>query len=129
MDLEKLTEADKKMYQLAAKHSLANEHAEVAVILTKLVESYPSLSILRGSLANSLWEINEFDRAIHEFRTAILYSPDLEILSLGLFHCLWDLGRVDDAFSEMNRFLSEHESEDYRKILDDINEKSRQDSK
>ena len=128
MHVEQLTKADQKLYQRAQEYSLAGEHAKVIGILTRLVYSYPSLGMLRGALANSLWELDEVESAIHEFRTAIDSSPSLEVLSLGLFHCLWDLGRVDDAFSEMNRYLSKYESKDYRAILNEIDERNRLDS-
>ena len=63
------------------------------------------------------------DEAICAFRRAVELALKLEAASLGLFHCLWELGRQEEAAEEIRRFMSVSDSEDYRKIIQEINEK------
>jgi len=49
----------------------------------------------------------------------------LEAVSLGLFHTLWELEKRAEALEEIKRFQAVADSEDYRQIIREINEKSK----
>lgn len=61
------------------------------------------------------------DRALPFLKESVLLSPHSELSSVALFHALLHKDLVDDAFDEMRRYLREHDSEEYRKFLKDIN--------
>jgi predicted Zn-dependent protease len=65
--------------------------------------------------------MKHLEEAISYFQQAVVLRPDSEAVSLGLFHCLWESDRMDDAFDEMKRFLTGNESEEYKRLLADIN--------
>jgi hypothetical protein len=44
-------------------------------------------------------------------------------VSKGLFHSLWKLGKQVEALEEVKRFQTISDSEDYREIVKEINEK------
>lgn len=115
---------DKEKYAAIQELSRAGSHEKMVSLLDELVVSYPNEPSFRGMLANGLWEVGDFDRSINEFKTVVKMAPLVEAYSLGLFHCLWDVGRVEEAFAEMNRFLTMSDSDDYRKILSEIDRMS-----
>ena len=91
-------------------------------LLLQLHEDAPESSAVATVLADVCWELKQLDEAVSFFQKAKALNPDSEAVSLGLFHCLWELGRTDDAFNEMKRFLANNESEEYTRLLADINE-------
>ncbi|MHC2067788.1 tetratricopeptide repeat protein [Bremerella sp. T1] len=72
-------------------------------------------------MASACWELNDLQIAAYYFGKASELNPDSEAISLGLFHCLWNLGKEDDAFEEMKRFLKTNKSEEYTRLLSEIN--------
>jgi glycerol-3-phosphate O-acyltransferase len=48
--------------------------------------------------------------------------PSSELASLGLFHSLIQQLKNDEAFAEMKRYVAEKPSEEYSRLLAEINE-------
>ena len=91
-------------------------------ILNELISIEPNSAKLRGTLANTYWELKNYEEANKQFKKSIELAPEWEDVSLGLFHCLWEQDRKEEAFAEMKRFMTISTSEEYKKILKDINE-------
>lgn len=94
----------------------------VTLILEQLIDLAPKSAKLRCVLAAVYWDTENLEKAVENFGMAIELSPTHELSSLGLFHCLWDQGKEDDAFKEMRRFQSIADSEDYRRIVEEIDQ-------
>jgi hypothetical protein len=67
--------------------------------------------------------MERWDEAVTVFESAVKLSPSFEAVSLGLFHSLWKLGKQVEALEEAKRFQSISYSKDYKKIINEINEK------
>ncbi len=75
-----------------------------------------------GMIGNILYVYKkDVKQAIDYLRETIKLSPKSEMASLGLFHALFDLHRTDEAFNEMRRFMSISDSEEYRRLLKELN--------
>jgi tetratricopeptide (TPR) repeat protein len=81
-----------------------------------------STRILTG-LGAVCYDLQLWDEAVDVFKRATALSPALEGVSKGLFHSLWKLGRKVEALEEIKRFQAISDSEDYREIVKEINEK------
>jgi len=90
--------------------------------MEELVELNPNYALFRAVLANAYQEFGKSDVAEQEFKKSVELDPTSEIISLGLFHCLWGQDKPVEALDEMKIFLSISDSEDYRSILNEINE-------
>lgn len=95
----------------------------IQVLESMSSEGCQSLSFLMV-LANTYWEQNNLSQAEQVFRQATELYPSVDHASLGLFHVLMDEERVDEAFDEMRRYLADHTSEEYSRLLKDINSAS-----
>lgn len=91
-------------------------------VLLELRNDDPSSLAILAVLGHVCWEMKRLNEAITFFQEAVALRPDSEAVSLGLFHCLWESERIDDAFAEMKRFLADYESEEYERLLADINQ-------
>lgn len=95
-------------------------------------EALDALNKLRGQLESSaaywavvghvLWKLQRRKEATEAFRRSTGIAPKYEPPSLGLFHCLLEMKKTREAFDEMRRFLSLSESEEYRRLMKDIND-------
>ena len=121
---EDLSKFDKDQFAKAQKLSKEGNILDMLEIMKGLVESNPRSAIFHAVLANAYWETGDLETAEKTFRKAIEITPDSEKASLGLFHCLWEQNRTDEAFAEMKRFMEIADSEDYRAIVNEINESS-----
>jgi len=92
-------------------------------ILSELAVEEPESPAILAVLGDVCWEMRLLDEAATVFKRAIALAPKLEAVSLGLFHCLWDSGKREEALDEAKRFMSVADSDDYRKIAKEINEK------
>src|SRR6266542_3075194 len=92
-------------------------------ILTELAVEEPESPAILAVLGDVCWEMRLLDEAATVFKRAIALAPKLEAVSLGLFHCLWDSGKREEALDEAKRFMSLADSDDYRKIIKEINDK------
>ena len=103
------------------RHS-GNLHAAKKTLLELSKQDATSPAIF-SVLGDVCWEMELREEAANAFRQATRLSPKLEAASLGLFHCLWELGRREEALEEAKRFQSVSDSENYRKIVQEINER------
>ncbi len=92
-------------------------------ILEDLSDKDPRSAAIFAVLGDVCWSMKLLDDAVHAFRCAVALAPTLEAVSLGLFHCLWQLGKREEALEETKRFMSVADSDDYRMIVREINEK------
>lgn len=90
-------------------------------LLTSIVESGHRSAACFAVLGRVRWELNNADGAVSAFQQAVELAPDSEETSLGLFHSLWDLDRTDDAFDEMKRYLKSNVSDEYPRLLEELN--------
>ena len=96
---------------------------EAIVWLTRLTKDSPNPAAAYLVLGDIIWGEKRLDEAEEVFQLAIKKHPKLEIASKGRFHALWESERYEDALAEIRRFMEISDSEDYRKIVREINEK------
>jgi superkiller protein 3 len=89
-------------------------------LFKQLIAQYPDFAVAYEIMGDVLWDLNAIEEARSCFQKAVTLKPESELGSLGLFHVLWELGRIDEAFEEMKRFLSIADSEEYTRLLADI---------
>ena len=92
-------------------------------ILLELTAKDPQSIRILAALGLVCYELGYFGEAVKVFKRAVELSPVLEGVSKGLFHSLWKLDRKVEALEEANRFQALSDSEDYRGIIKEINEK------
>lgn len=115
-----------KQFSEAVKLKKTGQFECAKKILLDLQEKDPQSTAILAVLGDICWDMQLLEEAVSTFRRAIELSPTLEAVSLGLFHCLWELGKHEEALEEVKRFQSLSDSEDYREIVKEINEKSSQ---
>ena len=93
-------------------------------ILLKLINNYKEYQYAYIILGDIYWDKNELLKSIKLFKKAIEISPSSEKASLCLFHVLWEKGDREEALDEMKRYLKNYTSEEYSKILKEINDKT-----
>lgn len=92
-------------------------------LLLELTEKDPQSIRILTALGSVYYDTRNWDEAVSVFKRTVELSPALEGVSKGLFHSLWKLGRHVEALEEVKRFQSISDSEDYREIVKEINEK------
>jgi predicted Zn-dependent protease len=92
-------------------------------LFLKLAEEDTQSTAIYAVLGDICWDMGLLDEAVLAFGHAVKLSPKLEAVSLGLFHTLWKLEKRVEALEEIKRFQSIADSEDYREIVHEINEK------
>ncbi len=80
----------------------------------------PSYYLILGQIEKNLGLLNSAEQY---FRKAVELLPDHELASRALFHALWNQDKTEDALDEIRRFQSISDSEHYREIMAEINEK------
>jgi tetratricopeptide (TPR) repeat protein len=75
------------------------------------------VGVLAGTL---LYEIGDLSRALPYAKDSVALSPRSERASLALFLALIRQGEEVAAFEEARRFLSLRESEEYRRLLQEL---------
>lgn len=100
----------------------ANRHDHAGAIRILLPWTKPKTlsATVSGLLGSAYFEKGEFARAAEWFMKTTQLSPASELASLGLFHSLWNLDDASAAFDEMQRFLSDHTSDEYQTLLRDL---------
>ena len=93
-----------------------------AAIFEQLDAEHPNHAAILGMWSGIYHHLEDWERALPLYQRTVLLSPKSELASLGLFHSLWSVGKKDEAFAEMKRFLSHSESEEYRLLLEEIDE-------
>ena len=91
-----------------------------AEILMRLASAFPKNPAILGMLGAIYHRLEDYARASDYFQQTVSLSPKSELASLGLFHSLWRVGRYDEAVTEMERFLSISESEEYSLLVKDM---------
>jgi predicted Zn-dependent protease len=118
-----MNEQIKKQFSEAVKFKEAGQLKAAKELLIDLAQQDPKSTAILAVLGDVYWDLEELEEAISTFRRAIEIAPTLEAVSLGLFHCLWKLERREEAMEEIKRFQTISDSEDYRQIVKEINEK------
>jgi len=96
------------------------------MLFQELVLSHPQSHVYQLMLAKTYQDLGDLEMAAIAFRACTELLPEKETISRLLFHCLWNQGRREEAIEEANRFLTIKDSVDYRNILQEIEQKSRQ---
>ena len=118
---ERLLMKQRKRFDEAVKLRNQSEFERAREILMQLHRNEPKSAVILTVLADVCWDMKHLDEAISFFQQASVLMPSSEITSVGLFHCLWEADRIDDAFAEMKRFLASYESDEYTRLLKDMN--------
>lgn len=113
----------RESFDLAAKLRDRGDLETAKNILLELSMRDPNSPAILAVLGDVYWDMGALEEAVSAFRHATDLRPTLEAVSLGLFHCLWKLGRREEALEEVKRFQSISDSQDYRKIIEEIIEK------
>lgn len=92
-------------------------------MLEDLAEKDPKSTVILATLGQIYYDMGALEEAVKVFKRAVELSPALEGVSLGLFHSLWKLGSQVEGLEEAKRFQSISDSEDYKEIIREINEK------
>jgi len=113
----KLTE---EVFQRALALRDAGDRQGAEALLNRLAEEDPEdldvLIVLGGVLSHQ----EKWAEAAGIFQRLLAARPANEPASLGLFLSLWHLERRRDAIGEMERFLSIAESNEYERLLKDL---------
>lgn len=117
-----MKEGLRESFDRAAKLVDVGDLAAAKSILVDLADCDSNSPAIFAVLGNVCWKLGELDEAVVSFRRAVELRPALEAASLGLFHSLWESGRQEEAVEEIKRFQSISDSEDYRRIVRQINE-------
>ena len=100
-----------------------SRYDEALAILAALARQGEKLAAVYGVMGGILlFNKGDVAGAIDCFRESTAHSPLSERASLGLFHSLWEAGDRDGAFAEMRRYTSQRQSDEYARILADLNE-------
>lgn len=118
-----MTEEFRKQFSEAVKLKESGQLESAKKILLDLAEKDPTSTRTLAVLGDVCWDMGVLNEAANVFKRAIELAPTLEAVSLGLFHSLWKLGRREEALDEIKRFQAISDSEDYREIIKEINEK------
>lgn len=118
-----LSAEDRLKFARAKVLSRRGETEETREIMRELAANNTRHAVIRAVFANTLVDCGDYAEAESEFYAAVQLRPTSELISLGLFHCLWDQGKTDQALKEIKRFLEISDSEDYRKIVEEIYQK------
>ena len=117
---------DEEKFNLAQQKARDGTLEEALTLFQELVHSNPQFPIYQLGLASTFKDMGDLEKAAIHFRICTQLSPEKEMISRCLFHCLWNQGRREEAIEEANRFLTIKDSVDYRNILQEIEQKSRQ---
>jgi predicted Zn-dependent protease len=91
-------------------------------LLYQLEETGIRQAAVQGMIGSLLYlRKGDAAKAMKYLKKATDVSPRSEMASVSLFHALFDMGKTDGAFDEMRRFTAITDSEEYRRILDEIN--------
>jgi predicted Zn-dependent protease len=92
---------------------------ELLVELRAREQSRPAVAGMLGAIL--LYDLDNPAEALSHLLESSKLSPNSELASVALFHALFELERTGEAFDEMRRFMSNHRSEEYERLLTDIN--------
>lgn len=118
-----MKESSKKSYEEAVALIKTGDLDSARKKLLNLSVIDPTSTAIYAVLGKVYWDMHLLDEAVNAFRCGTKLNPTLEAVSLGLFHCLWELNKRKEALEEVERFMSVSDSEDYREIVREINEK------
>src|SRR5205814_1731176 len=113
----------KEHFSKAVKLHESGELLSARTSLTELADKDPESATISATLGHVCWDMQLLEEAVVAFSRAVKLSPKFEGASLGLFNSLWRLGRREEALKELERFQAIADSEDYREIIKEINEK------
>ena len=101
----------------------ADEELEQAEQWMKgLVDEFPEASLVHSYYSWVLSREGKHREAIDHGRVAIKLSPESEISSIMLFRVLWSANQRKEAFDEMNRLEQYGPSEEYARMMQELNE-------
>jgi tetratricopeptide (TPR) repeat protein len=112
-----------KQFSEAIKFQDAGQLESAKNLLVELAEKDAQSIRILAALGSVYYDMGNWDEAVSVFKRAVELSPALEGVSKGLFHSLWKLGKQVEALEEVKRFQTISDSEDYREIVKEINEK------
>ena len=118
-----MNEELKTQFSEATKLQDAGQLESAKNLLLELAEKDPQSTRILAALGLVCYDLGLWKEAVDVFKRAIELSPALEGVSKGLFHSLWKLERHVEALEEIKRFQTISDSEDYREIVKEINEK------
>jgi len=95
-----------------------NGAREILAGILSATKKCPSAYVVLGGIQ---WDAGESDNALASFRAATRLDPTMEMASLPLFHILMEIGLVDEAFSEARRFLAVADSQEYSRLIWELN--------
>jgi predicted Zn-dependent protease len=113
-------EAAEAVFQEALQLRSKGKLDDAEKLLSGLVQASPEDTEAFLILGAVLYAQDNYFGALSAFGRVLDEMPMHEPSSLGLFHSLWALGQRKEAFAEMKRFLSVANSQEYERILSDI---------
>lgn len=118
-----MNEQNKSRFASALKLQDAGQLESAMEIAVDLIQKEPNSLPVLALIGDLYWKLGQLQEAVDVFKRAVELAPSREGFSLGLFHCLWELGKRVEALEEVKRFQSISDSEDYRRIVNEINQK------
>jgi predicted Zn-dependent protease len=100
----------------------AGQVNEALSILRRLADQRPDLANVVGMLAGLEYQTGDYESAARNARNAVKLAPRSELASVILFHSLYRLQSVDEAFAEVERFRTIKSSDEYEKILTEMDD-------
>lgn len=114
------SKALKALFRKALSLRSEGSHAEASIVLAELLSMDAANEDALFLYGASLFSLSKYGEAAPVFRKILAAHPQNEPSSLGLFHSLWKLGARREAFQEMKRFMTIADSQEYERLLADI---------
>ena len=114
------SESQKELFNRAIALRSLGDHAEASIVLARLLSEDAANMDALFLCGASLFTLKRYEEAADAFRKVLADRPRNEPASLGLFHSLWKLGIRREAYQEMRRFFAIADSQEYERLIDDI---------
>ncbi|HBR56670.1 MAG TPA: hypothetical protein DEA22_04250 [Blastocatellia bacterium] len=119
---KKTTKQAEALYEEAMHLRELRKYSEAIDKLTGASLILPADGAIWGVLGATYRDADDLPNAIRCFQKSVELLPRSERASLGLFHAKMQSGDVEGAFCEMKRFLANSTSEEYSRLLQEIND-------
>lgn len=119
---KKTTKQAEVLYEKAMHLRELKKYSEAIDKLTRASLILPADGAIWGVLGATYRDADDLPNAIRCFQKSAELLPKSERASLGLFHAKIQSGDVDGAFDEMKRFLTNSTSEEYPRLMQEIND-------
>ena len=99
------------------------ELRDAVAILSKIVDNYSNdkaIAGVYGVLAGVYMDLEEYEKALDNFKKATILSPKSELASLGLYVSYVMVDKDEEAIGELIRYLKNYPADMYKITLGEL---------